>query len=116
MVNGEYTTVGEAISERAIMISKELLSLVLGYEVLKINYSQDNELGYVRQGNPFCTLNLDTLGRRCKEWCATHGYNVSSNLVASMLTSKGTRRIFDGEELETILEATNYVAKKKGQL
>jgi len=109
-------------------ISKELLSLIMGCKVKHITYAQDNELGYAIKGNPFCRLNLDTLGRLCKEWCNTKGYSLSSGKFEEYFCGAAKTNGSDCEfcdeplylkfhhsksELEAIIKATEFVAKEK---
>ncbi len=110
------------------MISKELLSLVSGMEVLSVNkQSHVNRLHYTTLHKTVDTLkshyiNLDTLGRLCKEWC----WGDCKEAINSMPTKDGWfatsttyyEMSLDGfeanTELEAIIKATDWVAKEKG--
>jgi len=111
--------IGDIVRE----ISKELLSLVLGEEIANCpNYSvHDNILRYctpdLKVGDDVHQLNLDTLGRLCKEWITRQGYT----LKISMYRDSTFIEVCDkrGNGLEgfgdvEIYEATEWVAKEKG--
>ena len=110
-------------------IRKKLLSLVMGDDVVKI------ESDVIRNGLVVHFelakehLNLDTLGRLCKEWCWKQGYS----LQITWMLDDGFRymeiAIWDKEtmlqkyevpanpkdtELDAIIKATEWVAKEKG--
>ena len=57
------------------MISKELLSLVLGYNDIDTIYELEENFicvtmyANLSRGTREEDINLDTLGRLCKEWC-----------------------------------------------
>jgi len=107
------------------LISKELLSLVLGINNISGIYEiTDNELNYatyadITQGMRDYDLNLDTLGRLCKEWC----YDLNSIILTSgrysydkFFASKDNQNCigFGETELEAIINATEYIANEKG--
>jgi len=114
------------------MISKELLSLVLGYEIADVKDVIDNTL-YFNNVNHGDYINLDTLGRLCKEFIYLQPlYDDKTYQVATLLRSDGmyrcvigsvlgrdlqNRTSFDGEtELEAIIKATEWIAYEKGLL
>ena len=117
------------------IISKELLSLVLGREELIPHEISDNLLWYettvdnVWENN---YENLDTLGRLCKEWITkdhhknflcnldihstfdTFLVSVTMNFDYDVLDNK--KQFYGDSELEAIIKATEWVAKEKGLL
>jgi len=62
------------------MISKELMGLVSPHgenEILRMNI-EGNRLEILYEIGGWGSINLDTLGRMCKEWCLTKGYPLNS--------------------------------------
>jgi len=118
------------------MISKELLSLVLGLDVMAVCSEQGGKLKYCFDdscGNLISReskINLDTLGRLCKEWCETQDYNAFScpKMVKAFAGCQLYYRWNDGTisdemlffeadtELEAIVKATEFVVNEKGLL
>jgi len=112
------------------MIDKELLSLVLEDKDIKEidNNIKNNELSYLSHNYSYSEwkyINLDTLGRLCKEWCYDNGYRlqceydypIQSVIVFERHTNKETIEEWAGDtELEAIIKATEWVAKEKGLL
>lgn len=116
------------------IISKELLSLVLNDKVISISTSERDaiENGYgtmhsncilVLSISRCRMLNLDTLGRLCKEWCLGQGYSLLSSTQGRLyINSKlGISGYFDflhtilrESELEAIIKATEWIANEKG--
>ena len=128
------------------MISKELLSLVLGQDIDSVfdTNTNNNCISYMI-GEIWLDLNLDTLGRLCKEWCIKQKRHIMvksfHNINYEATTSTEAVRIVRGEdlsivwqcqvnnyyghelwmcsskvELEVIIKATNWIANEKGLL
>jgi len=120
------------------IISKELLSLVLGDKVINISTSERDaiENGYgtmhsncilVLSVSRCKMLNLDTLSRLCKKWCNKQNY-----VLESAIDKKAWCNYYEGVDLsdedkpldytlgdteqEAIVKATEWVAKEKGLL
>ena len=121
------------------MINKELLSLVLGddEEVLFINKDLiDNYLQFKSWSGKRKQINLDTLGRLCKEWCFKYSYQLLplgmwyhndkqehcclqkhfSIPISEAVGVADVDRFYGKTELEAIIKATEWVAKEKGLL
>lgn len=117
------------------IINKELLSLVLEKDICEIVWIKHNKnkLQYdVEEDIDYTKLNLDTLGRLCKEWCLKQEWIISSNINGVDYKGDGVgfaylqdfeykhdrdKLRFKGEtELEAIIKATEWVAREKGQL
>ena len=110
------------------LISKELLSLVLGIEVLHCCI-ECNHVVY-EWNKPFPNksyhhgdeLNLDTLGRLCKEWCLKQRYSCKTWQRLGK-TKKFVLQLHSHDEcaydtlgdteLEAIIKATEFIAKEK---
>jgi len=96
-----------------MIISKELLSEVLNLNITNVQvisitafyiYEDENEIEFEDK------LNIYYLAHKCKEWAAPQGYNVSSNLVTTMITSNGYREMFDADtEPEAIFKACQWI-------
>ena len=106
------------------IISKELLSLVLGIEITRIDYKiKGNELEVLQKfysHSDWVAINLDTLGRLYKEWCWEQGYyialkrrNVDCYKAYPCVINRDASSVeFVGiTELEAIIKATEWVAK-----
>jgi len=107
------------------MISKELLSLVLGYPV-EILEERGNEI-FTKTiaeppfGSALEQQNKDTISRLCKEWCYEQMWNTTSNLerpawsysCGIFLVSSNIKWFSGDTELEAITKATEWVAKKR---
>ena len=104
------------------IISKELLSLVLGEKVLQIIFSKENNhlphnYIHVIKARKTTMINLDTFGRLCKEYVN----NVSDYMVWSttnmaklkdLNNGKYIDKLFSGNtELEAIIKATKWVVE-----
>ena len=115
------------------MISTELLSLVLGEEIIQLDSKISNNMISRRVGyysySQWENLNLDTLGRLCKEWCLVGDYEISSKITrrrsgaikaissVSKVGEKGDKKPYtSNNELKAIIKATEWVAKEKGLL
>jgi len=108
------------------MISKELLSLVLSKEVKEINaINKDEKFEDILWYNDYSDgLNLDTLGRLCKEWCLKQDYEINSRfqhpMIAINLYMYGyevkANSFIEKTELEAIMKATEWVAKERDLL
>jgi len=115
------------------MINTKLLSLVLevnGEINDKLTYIDDNVLYYHTYANIVIgtrdyEINLDTLGRLCKEWCffqgyyLISGYDFENEIMTCFVNVKDeltTEEFEDKTELEAIIKATEWVAKEKGLL
>ena len=119
------------------MISKELLSLVLDEDLqvlaelnnasLIIETDKDNNKLEVylkfsfdeTEDSLLKEINLDTLGRLCKEWCLEQGFimNVQTSDINCMIYIGATDTDIQAKtEIEAIVEATEYIAKEKGLL
>jgi len=108
------------------LISKELLSLVLDKEVrdkyLEVKI-EDNSLKYSVKIGFVKYINLDTLGRLCKEWIIEQGYDYeistdknSTNIELFKDLMSETIFLSYTTELKAIVVATEWVAKEKGLL
>lgn len=113
------------------LLNEELLSLVLGKEVqfgilggrVKRNYLS-YQIKETYEVNVYHQINLDTLGRLCKEWAVTQGYQIESGvnkdyMYATVYYSDSYRveavsEVFKKDSC--IFEATNWIAKEKGLL
>jgi len=118
------------------MISKELLSLIVGYKVtyieIKPKISNKQRIFYcfldeddIECEEFFC---IEMLGRLCKEWCDKKGYSLSSTCTGRVLVSrywynkrkrgvskKQDKELFKADtEVEAIIKATEWVAREKG--
>jgi len=115
------------------MISKELLSLVLNEEFTRpsefkivgnnikwYEMTIQNTPRYLRQ------INLDTLGRLCKEWCIKQGYRIMSGYYTNSEKYMIKAEVRKGiglearivyvsakcnTEIEAIIKATEWAAK-----
>lgn len=107
------------------IINKELLSLVVAEKVT--NYGvENNGLWYtIPKVFGHKILNLDTLGRLCKEWCLKQDYELMSGIIKKecvclIYTIKANRwddvttKKLAGTEIEAVIKATEWVAKEKG--
>ncbi len=110
------------------MISKELLSLVLGFPFASI---QDTRIGnsmleyttYQLPTHKYKSINLDTLGRLCKEWCLLNGFQIESAininggyavvLYANSCAVIAYSILTVSTELEAIILATAWVTEQK---
>ena len=110
------------------LISKELLSLVLNYSDINNIYELgDNEVSITRyaniaRGSREEDINIDTLGRLCKEWCLKQGYHLIEYVNAvEIIQRTGCRnlhKIINTKDFKasTVIKATKWVANKKGLL
>lgn len=113
------------------IISKELLSLVLGLSDINKVYkylTDDNEITYTQyanltRGSRSTDLNLDTLGRLCKEWLLDNGYSMTMQTISNgnmvcELYSQGKLVHFSGEDgdVNNYMVLAEWVAKEKGLL
>ena len=108
------------------IISKELLSLVLGEEIIEIDGVNENLIGFYFASTANMQLhNLDTLGRLCKEWVykefkitiqsavsGTGGFAFSPTYLS--YPGLDTETVFT--EVEAIIDVTEHIAKEKGLL
>ena len=118
-------------------ISKELLSLVLDKNIDSVGNVKDNqdelfcenilEFYPSQEGNPYIlpngkltTINLDTLGRLCKEWCWKQDYVIKTVHYGEKVTvgfaSTSDFGTHYKNEVQGVIEYTNKVAKIKGLL
>ena len=104
------------------MISKELLSLVLGEEILTV-FEQESKYYkflHIETHGEYINLSLDTLGRLCKEWCRDNEFILTSATYRTFgicYINNNNDGKFKGKiELEAIIKATEWVAKKLGLL
>jgi len=107
------------------ILIKELLSLVIDTKIGNCHID-NNEIVYY-EGNEdspkdYIRINLDTLGRLCKEYCYKLGYEVDTNITGWYRISKNTDNIFnvvkDGEqmsELAAIIHSTKWIVNQKEQ-
>lgn len=123
------------------IISKELLSLVLGFEVTKIVDIQNDSDGYedyefgtvilfhADGGRHNSKINIHELAHKCKEWCLDVDHDIATISVVSFMKYNNANKAkikfikkdtFSSEycvtELEAIIKATEWVAKEKGLL
>lgn len=116
------------------IIDKELLSLVLNTDVGEIKpdiyqhigvYGSFQELEYLNvelEMNEWFTVNLDTLGRLCKEWCLNKGYHLVEYVNGVEITERaGCKKIKTIQNakdfsVETVIKSTEWVANKEGML
>lgn len=108
------------------IISIELLSLVLEIEIRSFTYTTiPNEMHYIQKGKVHqVRLNLDTLGRLCKEWLYKNDIHLSIERTIPLDIQNTTWFIelernygfHDISELEAIIKVTEWVAKEKGLL
>lgn len=110
---------------------KELLGLVLGVEIVKINSTRNNHINYDAYGvNGTINKieNLDTVGKKCKEWCLLKKYclmsciheknycvcEILSPIYSSSSLFSKIHKTEDGKtELESIMKATHWVAEQQ---
>jgi len=107
------------------LISKELLSLILGYEIAEVKDVMDNTL-YFNNVNHGDYINLDTLGRLIKEKLKSMGYVINiyhhHDTVATSISDDGRLTRYSSPamsiftELESLIDALSHVAKEKGLL
>ena len=108
---------------------KEIIKLVMpNFEVTKI-YERENTIYkylWIDTTTGYFELPLSELGRLCKEWCFNY-YYVGSVMIGTTsyrfdLTEKtrhdcpDINNFYGNTELEAIIKATEWVAKKKGLL
>lgn len=61
------------------MISKELLSVVLGYEIIDISAVDiDNDVPFMHKDYTTAYINIYELAHKCKEWAFNQGYKLAS--------------------------------------
>ncbi len=113
------------MNERVSKISKKLLSLILNEEVKTVDGISNNALYYSTTKNPDETINLDTLGRLMKEWYYINAQGHSRwltpkkdeswqhNQFACFVNGHKDKYVYGDTELETIVQATEWVAKKQ---
>jgi len=111
-------------------ISKELLSLILKYDVQKFTIRDNNIIPFQRNKlfkdapNVRSPINLDSLGRLCKEWCFEQDYLLSSSkydiddwVCYVDYDCEDTNKAYRGmTETEAIIKATEFAAKEQGLL
>jgi len=116
------------------LISKELLSLVIGEKISyielkpKIGKVQRLFISHKEENYEYEErLNLDTLGRLMKEWCHIKGFlvkihyplnrvDIAVSVAQDNSTIFGEKEFIENTELEAIIKATEWVAKEKGLL
>jgi len=111
------------------MITKELLSLILGIPqgaITELKPYTENDIVYTTYTLPtikYKILNLDTLSRKCKEWCLEQGYNTylmigTQRHILELFSIEDMDECvyqeWDTTELKAIIKATEWVAKEKG--
>ena len=114
-------------------LSNELLGLVLDEKYTPYNLMiEDNDLEYSVDVHSDSlgeykdkSINLDTLTREMKEWCVKQDFYINSWIASG--EDNCYAELEDGgftvwneyqapTELETVIQATHYVAKEKGLL
>jgi hypothetical protein len=104
-------------------------------KIVGIFKTSSNEIGYHIENNYDgdgkqieWKLNLDTLGRLCKEWCFKQGYFLQSGKNNDINWYAQTKECGDWNihmfwesyieptEIEAIIKTTKWVAKEKGLL
>lgn len=112
------------------LITKELLSIVLDIPIGAITELKpytENDIVYTTYTLPtikYKILNLDTLGRLCKEWLYSKDIHFSYQTIQEREESPHNHFVelqkkygFHGiTELEAIIKATEWVAREKGLL
>ena len=112
------------------LISKELLSLVLNEEIKEINsVSKEDKFENILWYNDYEDgINIDTLGRLCKEWyyenalghsawlCPKKDKTWEHNKFALYVNGHEEKYVYGDTELEAIIKATKWIANKKGLL
>ena len=116
------------------LISKELLSLILDSDINSIQYIRHDERYIEKNCIQFQhygeteSLNKDTLGRLCKEWCMKNGYILDIRYLSEFSKYRCIIQYeknglefpvidcipLENLELEAIIKATEWVAKEKG--
>ena len=103
------------------MISKELLSDVLDYEVYTVGViDHQNNLWYGLPDGDKETINIHELAHKCKEWAWTHNYSVGSwkyvNGYQGQIALMGKMRAFnESSEPEAIFKACEWILNQKEQ-
>ena len=106
------------------LISKELLSLVLGKEVQKIadsKWESENEICYLLDDRVHC-LNMDTLSKLCIDKICSLFYEikikkVSNGWIVHVMLGNQIVCSCNYKDLNTtIIKAEEWVAKEKGLL
>lgn len=83
------------------MISKELLSEVLGVFVYNLDFIQDNKQYFKftsiegSQDYQVDNINIYELAHKCKEWAFKRGYGVDSRYYKSQRESKASKYLDD---------------------
>lgn len=62
------------------IISKELLSEVLGKDIGRVEVNDDVEFWWSKTDTYCGIINIYELAHRCKEWALTNGYIIASSL------------------------------------
>lgn len=127
----------ELIPELLSLVLDEEVILILGKEKHYVYSGEDllckikvltygicvaNECGYTKYAIP-----LDTLGREMKEWCWDNGYSIMVDMISRTDFSISMENLKTGDncynkdtynctELEAIIRATHWVAKKIGAI
>ena len=102
------------------MISKELLSLVLGINIKRvINLSSANKVHYDGERG-MDTINIYELAYKCKEWARNKGYILFSSVTKSLKgiclikTPNGTPYPYRATtEPETVYKACQWILDNK---
>lgn len=112
------------------IIDKELLSLILGEEVLRIDsldVALSDDIYYTIKSTDYTeNIPLDTLGRLCKDWLFKKDFRAISgrsveDICRFMCTLFSIKEhycitLMDDTELEAIIKAVKWIAKEKGLL
>ena len=104
------------------MISKELLSKVLGIEVKEIRWikTHKNQLQYdVEEDMDYTTINIHELANKCKEWAIENGYSLASYTNAKAWICRDPYKIEPylcaDTEPEAIFKACQYIMEQENE-
>lgn len=98
------------------LLSKELISEVLGKEVEQERFIDSNSLTYVHNGMYF-DINVYELAHKCKEWAFKNGIEISSCIDenggwANIRTNEFIPTVFAKSEQEAIFKACELIIKQ----
>lgn len=102
------------------IISKKLLSEVLGCKIVEININCNNVWHEIFNDNEIYCINIHELAHKCKEWAITSGYNTHSvrNLKEYVVYVSGDCKEPSDDfrcctEPEAIFKACQWILKNK---
>lgn len=97
------------------VITKELVNEVLQWDepISRIEIIGSYIRIFIEGRHNIPEQNIYEFAHKCKEWAASLGFNVSSNLVTTMITSDKHRELFQADtEPEAIFKACQWILKE----